>query len=192
MKARERGPGYQFKFRDANYFEHSLCIGEDGMALLVADLHKVGDYRGGGNQGMVGGRMEGVDPWPEIMAMRKGQFQPPGQMQMQQQRMVQAQIQQGVHQRKQQELQMAQYNENRRGHGQPQAHPHQTPARDPYRPPFRNPFKEALPQGFYGKREYVPDQETILVSQHGQRYDDPSTSWRMMQSLHYLRKQNGG
>jgi hypothetical protein len=182
MKARERGPGYQFKFRDANYFEHSLCIGEDGMAMPVADLHRSGDYRDSGNQGIVGGRMEGVDPWPETMAMRKGQFQPPGQMQMHQ----------GVNQRKRQEMQMSQYNEDRRGHGRPQAHPHQTPARDLYRPPFRNPFKEALPQGSYGKREYVPGQETILVSQHGQRYDDPSTSWRMMQSLNYLRRQNGG
>jgi hypothetical protein len=85
--------------------------------------------------------------------------------------------------------------QNERG---PLAQPHQAKqrqqavARDKNRPPFKNPFKDALPQGSYGKREYVPGQEKIRVSGWGERGDDPWVGWGMMQALNQLRKRNGG
>ena len=87
MKARQRGPGYHFKYHDPNGFEHSLCIDENDRAVPVADMHGGGGHRGGDFQGF-----GGVDP-RQMMAMQRDQFQHPGQMHV-----MPAQMQPGIQQ----------------------------------------------------------------------------------------------
>jgi hypothetical protein len=188
MKARQRGPGYHFKYWDHNGFEHSLRIDENDRAVPVADMHGGGGHRGGDFQGL-----GGVNP-RQIMAMQRDQFQHPGQMHM-----MPAQMQPGIQQRRpwdmQQAQQVAEHQQRARRHSQPHAQPlpqlQRAGARDSNRPIFQNPFKSPLPQGSYGKREYVPGQEKIKVSDYGPRADNPGTGWDLMQSLNQLRKQNG-
>lgn len=179
-KARQRGPGYHFQYHDDNGFEHSLCIDDNNEAVPVADIHGGGGHRGGDFQGL-----GEVDP-RQIMAMQRDQFQHPGQMHM-----MPAQMQPGM----QQAQQVAEHQRWARRHSRPHAQPlpqlQQAGARDSNRPIFQNPFMKPLPQGSYGKREYVPGQEKIKVSDYGPRADNPGTGWDLMQSLNQLRKQNG-
>ncbi len=179
-------PGQVFATFDTNNFPHTLCIDENGRAVPEADAHGGGCGRGIGIEGGYTGGRVGAMGFQQQQQQRGGpedyaafhfaRFQQQQQQQQQQPQQQPQQRQQGP-----------------QHHSHPtHAQPTQAPTKDSHHPLFKNPFlTDEKPQGSYGKREYVPDQEGIRVSHFGAKGDDPAVGWEMMRAREQLRKRNG-